>query len=101
MVAGFAAMFDHLAEGRFVMGIGLGGLPSDFELFHLDDAMARGKMTLESIDIILKIWTGEPPYRIEASSGRSARTSGTGRSSASGSCPSLTSSRIRRSRSPA
>jgi alkanesulfonate monooxygenase SsuD/methylene tetrahydromethanopterin reductase-like flavin-dependent oxidoreductase (luciferase family) len=47
------------------MGIGPGGLPSDFELFHLDDAMARGKMTLESIDIILKIWTGEPPYRIE------------------------------------
>ena len=27
------------------MGIGPGGLPSDFELFHLDDAMARGKMT--------------------------------------------------------
>ena len=30
VVAGFAAMFDHLAEGRFVMGIGPGGLPSDF-----------------------------------------------------------------------
>ena len=27
VVAGFAAMFDHLAEGRFVMGIGPGGLP--------------------------------------------------------------------------
>jgi alkanesulfonate monooxygenase SsuD/methylene tetrahydromethanopterin reductase-like flavin-dependent oxidoreductase (luciferase family) len=27
--------------------------------------MARGRMTLESIDTILKIWTGEPPYRIE------------------------------------
>jgi alkanesulfonate monooxygenase SsuD/methylene tetrahydromethanopterin reductase-like flavin-dependent oxidoreductase (luciferase family) len=65
VIAGFAAMFDHLAEGRFVMGIGPGGLPSDFELFHLEDAMARGKMTLESIDIILKIWGGEPPYRIE------------------------------------
>ena len=65
VVAGFAAMFDHLAKGRFVMGIGPGGLPSDFELFHLDDAMVRGKMTLELIDIILKIWTGEPPYRIE------------------------------------
>ena len=65
VVAGFAAMFDHLAKGRFVMGIGPGGLPSDFELFHLDDPMARGKMTLESIDIILKIWTGEPPYVIE------------------------------------
>ena len=65
VIAGFAAMFDHLADGRFVMGIGPGGLPSDFELFHLEDAMARGRMTLESIDIILKIWAGEPPYRIE------------------------------------
>jgi alkanesulfonate monooxygenase SsuD/methylene tetrahydromethanopterin reductase-like flavin-dependent oxidoreductase (luciferase family) len=65
VIAGFAAMFDHLAEGRFIMGIGPGGLPSDFELFHLNDPMVRGKMTLESIDIILKIWAGEPPYVIE------------------------------------
>ena len=47
VVAGFAAMFDHLAQGRLVMGIGPGGLPSDFELFGLADAMARGQMTLE------------------------------------------------------
>jgi alkanesulfonate monooxygenase SsuD/methylene tetrahydromethanopterin reductase-like flavin-dependent oxidoreductase (luciferase family) len=65
VIAGFAAMFDHLSNGRFVMGIGPGGLPSDFELFGLEDAMARGKMTLESIDTILKIWTTEPPYRID------------------------------------
>ena len=65
VIAGFAAMFDHLANGRFTMGIGPGGLPSDFELFHLEDPMARGKMTLESIDIILKIWAGEPPDRIQ------------------------------------
>jgi alkanesulfonate monooxygenase SsuD/methylene tetrahydromethanopterin reductase-like flavin-dependent oxidoreductase (luciferase family) len=65
VVAGFAAMFDHLADGRFLMGIGPGGLPSDFELFHLEDHMARGRMTLESIDIILKIWGGQPPYDIQ------------------------------------
>jgi alkanesulfonate monooxygenase SsuD/methylene tetrahydromethanopterin reductase-like flavin-dependent oxidoreductase (luciferase family) len=47
------------------MGIGPGGLPSDFELFGLEDAMTRGKMTLESIETILKIWSTEPPYRIE------------------------------------
>ena len=29
-VAGNCAMFDHLCEGRFVMGIGPGGLGSDF-----------------------------------------------------------------------
>ena len=65
VIAGFAAMFDHLAEGRFIMGIGPGGLPSDFELFGLDDDMIRGKMTLESIETILKIWSDEPPYKIE------------------------------------
>ena len=65
VVAGFAAMFDHLAEGRFVMGIGPGGLPSDFELLGLEDAMTRGKMTLESIETILEIWTGEPPFKID------------------------------------
>jgi alkanesulfonate monooxygenase SsuD/methylene tetrahydromethanopterin reductase-like flavin-dependent oxidoreductase (luciferase family) len=64
-MAGFAAMFDHLSNGRFVMGIGPGGLPSDFELFGLEDAMARGRMTLESIETILKIWSSEPPYQID------------------------------------
>ena len=64
VVAGFAAMFDHLCKGRFVMGIGPGGLPSDFELFHLNDAMQRGRMMLESIDIIHKLWTEDPPHSI-------------------------------------
>ncbi|MGH6944408.1 MAG: LLM class flavin-dependent oxidoreductase [Geminicoccaceae bacterium] len=64
-VAGFAAMFDHLSNGRFVMGIGPGGLPSDFELFHLDDPMERGRMMQEAIDVILAIWAGDPPYRID------------------------------------
>lgn len=65
VVAGFAAMFDHMCDGRFIMGIGPGGLPSDFELFHLDDAMKRGRMMMESIDIIQKLWTQEPPHHID------------------------------------
>src|SRR4026207_1887265 len=32
-VAAHAAMFDHLCGGRFIMGIGPGGLASDIELF--------------------------------------------------------------------
>ena len=47
------------------MGIGPGGLPSDFELFHLEDAEARPKMMLESIDMILHMWTHDPPYDLE------------------------------------
>jgi alkanesulfonate monooxygenase SsuD/methylene tetrahydromethanopterin reductase-like flavin-dependent oxidoreductase (luciferase family) len=36
LVAGQAAMFDHLSQGRFIFGIGTGGLQSDFELFGTD-----------------------------------------------------------------
>ena len=32
-VAGNVALFDHLCQGRYVMGVGPGGLGSDFELF--------------------------------------------------------------------
>jgi alkanesulfonate monooxygenase SsuD/methylene tetrahydromethanopterin reductase-like flavin-dependent oxidoreductase (luciferase family) len=62
-VAGNCAMFDHLAEGRFIMGIGPGGLGSDFELFKVTDKN-RGEMMVESIEMIHKIWASDPPYRI-------------------------------------
>ena len=64
VVAGQAAMFDHLSKGRFIMGIGPGGLPPDFELFGTADS-DRGAMMMESIETILKIWSTEPPYNIE------------------------------------
>ena len=63
LIAGHAAMFDHLSQGRFIMGIGPGGLPPDFELFGVADR-DRGEMMIESIDMILKIWGSEPPYDI-------------------------------------
>ncbi|MFO1350836.1 MAG: LLM class flavin-dependent oxidoreductase [Gammaproteobacteria bacterium] len=66
LVAGQAAMFDHLSNGRFIMGIGPGGLPPDFELFGVTDK-DRGAMMMESIDMILKIWTTDPPYDIQGS----------------------------------
>ena len=102
VVAGFAAMFDHLANGRFLMGIGPGGLPSDFELFHLEDAHGP-RQDDARIDRHHPQDLGRPsrPTTSRASSGRSARRSGTGPSSASATCPSPISSRIRRSRSPA
>ena len=64
VIAGYAAMFDHLSEGRFIMGVGPGGLPPDFELFGIMDA-DRNQMMVESLDMILKIWEGEPPYTIK------------------------------------
>ncbi|MBT3627860.1 MAG: LLM class flavin-dependent oxidoreductase [Rhodospirillaceae bacterium] len=64
LVAGQAAMFDHLTKGRFIMGVGPGGLPPDFELFNTMDA-ERNDMMKESIDIIRQIWAGDPPYDIK------------------------------------
>jgi alkanesulfonate monooxygenase SsuD/methylene tetrahydromethanopterin reductase-like flavin-dependent oxidoreductase (luciferase family) len=62
--AGDAALFDHLARGRFMMGIGPGGLPSDMEAFRTDPPESRGERMLEGIDMILALWSGEPPYAL-------------------------------------
>lgn len=62
-VAADAAMFDHMSGGRFIMGIGTGGLPSDFELFGTMDA-PRGEMMLESLKMIHDIWSSQPPYEL-------------------------------------
>ena len=61
-VAGQAALFDHLSRGRFQMGIGTGSLSSDVELFEVGGDTDRGDMVRESIEHILAIWAGEPPY---------------------------------------
>lgn len=63
-VAGQAAMFDHLCKGRFIMGVGPGGLPSDFEVFGTLE-VDRMEMMTEAIDTIHKIWDSGPPYNIE------------------------------------
>ena len=62
IVAAEVAQFDHMTRGRFTLGIGPGGLVSDFELFAGTDPAARGRRFLESIDMILKIWAQDPPY---------------------------------------
>ena len=64
VTAGQAAMFDHMSEGRFIMGVGPGGLPSDFELFGVMDA-DRNEMMVEALDHILALWQGEPPYDLK------------------------------------
>ncbi|HLW58703.1 MAG TPA: LLM class flavin-dependent oxidoreductase [bacterium] len=64
VAAAQTAMFDHLCRGRFIMGIGSGGLGSDMEVFDLPQAEARSQMLLESIDMVQKLWTQDPPYEI-------------------------------------
>ena len=50
IVAGEVAQFDHMSGGRFMFGVGPGGLASDHELFEVGDGAKRGRMFLESID---------------------------------------------------
>lgn len=65
IVAGEVALFDHMAEGRFVFGVGPGGLASDMELFGNLDATIRNERMAESMKMIKQIWTQDPPYDIQ------------------------------------
>jgi alkanesulfonate monooxygenase SsuD/methylene tetrahydromethanopterin reductase-like flavin-dependent oxidoreductase (luciferase family) len=64
LVAVQAAMFDHMAEGRFILGISAGALVSDSEALGILDE-DRNKMLAEAIDVILAIWERDPPYDID------------------------------------
>lgn len=64
LIAAQAAMFDHLAQGRFILGVSPGALESDAEALGIlsED---RNRLFAESIDVILAIWERQPPYDIE------------------------------------
>ena len=63
-VAAEVAQFDHMSRGRFVLGIGIGGLYSDFELFDNGDRKVRERKLMESIGMIERIWAQDPPYEL-------------------------------------
>jgi alkanesulfonate monooxygenase SsuD/methylene tetrahydromethanopterin reductase-like flavin-dependent oxidoreductase (luciferase family) len=63
VIAANAAMFDHLSQGRFIMGVSAGALTSDAEALGLLDE-DRNKIFAEAIDVILAIWERDPPYDI-------------------------------------
>ena len=66
LIAAHAAMFDHLARGRFIFGISPGTLASDAEALGMDLAMEeRNQRFAEAIDVILAIWEREAPYDID------------------------------------
>ena len=56
------AYLDHLSRGRINCGFGQGGVPTDWGLFELPDPQTQGLMTVESIDMILKLWQTDPPF---------------------------------------
>lgn len=63
-VAAQVAMLDNLLEGRFMMGISPGGLMSDAEGFG-NLGRDRNAMFVEAIDMVLKLWSTEPPYDLK------------------------------------
>ena len=69
LIAANSAMFDHLADGRFILGISPGALPSDAEALGILD-QDRNEMFAEAIDVITAIWEGEPPYSLVREGGR-------------------------------
>ncbi|MEE2970204.1 MAG: LLM class flavin-dependent oxidoreductase [Pseudomonadota bacterium] len=63
-VAGMVAMLDHLLDGRYIFGIGPGGVRSDIEMFGNLDLDRNAKM-IEAFDHILSLWTGDAPYGLK------------------------------------
>jgi len=64
LIAAHAAMFDHLAQGRFIFGVSPGALLSDAEALGMINE-DRNKVFAEAIDVILQIWERDPPYEID------------------------------------
>lgn len=62
-VAREAVTLDHLSNGRFILGVGLGGVndPVNFDRFgEVTDVRLRAEMLDEALDVIAGLWTGEP-----------------------------------------
>ena len=60
------AQLDHQARGRFRWGIGSGATPLDFDVFGVDDEGGEHRpLTLETLEMVLKIWAGLPPGTYE------------------------------------
>lgn len=64
LVAAHAAMLDHMLEGRFLFGISPGALATDVEALGILDE-DRNAIFAEAIDTIIRIWTGDAPYKIK------------------------------------
>jgi alkanesulfonate monooxygenase SsuD/methylene tetrahydromethanopterin reductase-like flavin-dependent oxidoreductase (luciferase family) len=61
------AYLDHMAEGRYQVGVGIGVLPTDHDLFALDASNGQNRrMTFEAIDMMTRLWTdGASDFRGE------------------------------------
>lgn len=52
------AYLDHMAQGRYQLGVGISALPTDHDLFGIDTRDGKNRrMTFESIEIMTRLWT--------------------------------------------
>jgi probable F420-dependent oxidoreductase len=59
-VAKQVSTLDHLTEGRFIFGVGVGGeFPKEYEACGVP-LSERGARLSESLTVMRKLWTGEP-----------------------------------------
>jgi alkanesulfonate monooxygenase SsuD/methylene tetrahydromethanopterin reductase-like flavin-dependent oxidoreductase (luciferase family) len=63
-VAGRLAFLDHMSHGRLNVCFGPGAIPTDMEVFGAQ-ASETGARVAESIDMIMRLWSGEVPIDIE------------------------------------
>lgn len=64
-VAARVSLLDHLSHGRIYWGFGQGGVPTDWELFGLPEAKIQAQMTAEAHEIVMMLWTQEPPFQYD------------------------------------
>ena len=51
------AYLDHMAKGRYNLGVGISALPTDHQLFALDVEGGRNRrMTFEALEIMVGLW---------------------------------------------
>jgi alkanesulfonate monooxygenase SsuD/methylene tetrahydromethanopterin reductase-like flavin-dependent oxidoreductase (luciferase family) len=62
-VANRLAFLDHLSHGRLNVCFGPGAIPTDMEVYGVNPQEMAARVG-ESVDMILKIWTSDPPYDI-------------------------------------
>lgn len=62
-VAGRMAFLDHLSHGRLNLCFGQGAVPTDIEMHGVDPKLSSA-MVAEATDVILKLWSSDPPYEI-------------------------------------
>jgi len=59
LLAKQAATLDQISNGRFVLGIGVGGRPDDYAVSQ-SEFSTRGKRLNEQLEVMHQAWRGEP-----------------------------------------